>query len=105
MAGADIVTREADYVRVPGIVEGAPPVRVFEVMGMSDQISADKRTIRDRYLAALALYRARQFAAARPLFEELEKQGDGVSAVYIGRCMEYESVPPAGELIHEIHGK
>jgi adenylate cyclase len=105
LAGDGLVVREVDYVRVPGIVEEAAPLRLFEIVGARGKVDGGVLERRERFLAALALYRRKEFAAARRGFEDLARHGDSVSRVYVGRCEEFERAPPTGELVHEIHSK
>lgn len=72
--------RQLDLVRVKG---KSQPVAIYEVMEDNDH----NRRIRERFDAALTLYFARDFAAARPLFAALaETDGDRCSQVFMARC-------------------
>lgn len=91
-----IEVRELDQVRVAGKKEA---VRVFELLSLRGQLSAEKRETVDRYHEALALYRQRRFAdAAIVLDTRLAKDPqDGPTAALLKRCQEYvETPPPAG---------
>jgi hypothetical protein len=105
LCGPDVVLRELDLVRVPGIVGSAAPVRLFEVMGERGKIPEDRERLRNQFEQALALYRQREFALALRTFEDLANSGDPVSQVYVSRCAEFEHSPPKGELVYEIQTK
>jgi len=85
--------RELDAVRVMGKEE---PVRLFELRRRGPA-TTEEMPLLDGYARALALYRARQFADARLLFESLLKRfaGDGPSALMLARCDRMLSAPPA----------
>lgn len=81
------VFREVDRVKVKG---KHLPVVMYELMVTNQEILP-------RFLEGLEIYRSRDFAAARLIFEELAGQyNDGPSKLYVSRCDEYcESPPPA----------
>ncbi len=88
-AGATIVSREVDTLRVVGKKH---PVRVFELIGEAGSVAGETAGSLGEYQSALEAYRARNFEAALRLFESLEK--DPVAVVYAGRCREYLASPP-----------
>ncbi len=91
MAGDDTVElcrdrfewREIDRVRVVG---RATPVTLYEPLGKKGDVGADVLRTRDRYEAALALYRAQDFSAAKDAFQKLAAEGDGASGKAVERC-------------------
>lgn len=77
--------REVDRVRVKGKHK---PIVLFELM-------VTKQELLPRFEEALERYRAREFAAAQRIFDELaQRYDDGPSRVYSGRCAEYLATPP-----------
>ena len=90
------VTRDVDYVRVPGVHD---PIYLFEVITEIGNESAMREPLRSHlatYKTALALYRARNFAAARASFQKLLLFGeDKPSRMYLERCDQFaENAPP-----------
>ena len=83
-AGDGFVFREIDLVRVKGRAGAVP---VFELVGRRANAKVDPR-----FPAALALYRAREFAAAREAFAALD--GDPVAAAMAARCAILAAAPP-----------
>ncbi|MEI6206857.1 MAG: adenylate/guanylate cyclase domain-containing protein [Desulfuromonadales bacterium] len=78
--------REVDRVKVKG---KHLPIVMYELM-ISD------RDILPHFEKALDMYRAQDFAGAKPLFEELAaSRNDGPSRLYAGRCDEYLAAPPS----------
>jgi adenylate cyclase len=95
-AGDGFVFREVDLVRVKGRAGAAP---VFELVGRKGATtSAD-------FPAALALYRARDFAAARDAFTAIPD--DRVAAILARRCAALVDAPPADgwDGVYDQHGK
>ncbi len=82
-AGPTFVFREVDVVRVKGRAGAAP---VYELVG---RVGA---RVDERFADALALYRKRDFAAARELFTQLD--GDETAAIMARRCAQLASAPP-----------
>jgi adenylate cyclase len=84
LAGGGIETREIDSIRVVG---KADPVRVYELLGMKGDITADGAQLRNQYERGLGLYRARKWEEARAAFDECLKikPDDGPSLLFIGR--------------------
>ena len=78
--GQDIAFREIDRVRVVGRDE---PVDLYEPLGLRS----------DAYAAALAAYRAGEFARAVEMWQPLE-QTDCVAAAMLGRARQFSSAPP-----------
>jgi adenylate cyclase len=82
-AGPAYVFREVDVVRVKGRAGSAP---VFELVGRAGA------RVDDRFVAALAAYRRREFEVAREKFAALA--GDATAAVMARRCAELAATPP-----------
>ncbi|HEX9078740.1 MAG TPA: adenylate/guanylate cyclase domain-containing protein [Desulfuromonadaceae bacterium] len=77
--------REVDRVRVKGKQQ---PVVMYELMIANAEILP-------RFEEGLARYRARDFAAARAVFDDLAaSHGDGPSRLYAERCADYMECPP-----------
>lgn len=91
MAGDDTVDicrdrfewRELDRVRVVGRER---PVTLYEPLGPKGDVAPEVLEIRDRYEAALALFRGREFEAAKAAFSQLASEGDGASEKAVERC-------------------
>jgi adenylate cyclase len=86
-AGPAFVFREVDLVRVKGRAAAAP---VFQLLGRTGETHID-----DRWTAALAAYRERDFAGARAGFAELS--GDPAAAALATRCAKLAETPPGDD--------
>jgi adenylate cyclase len=88
--------RILDNVRVKGKDE---PVTILEPMGLSDDVSAGDKDERDRFHAALELYKQQEFAEAVAVFEQLEDEfGERfVHQLYINRCKHFLAEPPSAD--------
>ena len=95
-AGARFAFREVDLVRVKGRAGAAP---VYELVGRAGA------PIAPGFAAALALYRARDFAAARAAFAALAD--DAVACVMTARCAALVAEPPGADWdgVYDQHGK
>jgi adenylate cyclase len=93
MARDAIETREIDLVAVAGKSE---PIRIFELLAARGALSADQVARRDRFEAALAAYRARDWAAARAGFEACAQRpgGDPPAQVFLDRLARLAAEPP-----------
>jgi adenylate cyclase len=91
-----VEARELDLVRVAGKTNSE---RVYELIGMKGEISAEKRKVVDLYGQALLAYRARQFTDAKGLVGEALRtdQTDGPSRRLFALCTEYEVHPPPAD--------
>ena len=94
-AGAGIVTRELDLVRVKG---KRLPVRIFEVLGAAEAAAAWGPLV-DQFHGALAAYRARRWRDALQGLEGVRARypDDGPSRLYIERCHALLAAPPGPE--------
>ena len=93
-AGPGLAFRETDLVRVQGRRE---PVRILELAGRETDFAVGRRDGHAAFARALALYRDRQFQAARDLFlDALAALGgkDGPCETFIGRSQRYLLSPP-----------
>lgn len=84
LAGDAIEAREIDAIRVVGKTE---PVRVYELIAVKGNIPPLLAQLRDHYERGLALYRERQWDAAREAFGECLKLApqDGPSLLFVER--------------------
>jgi adenylate cyclase len=92
-AGADFAWREVDRVRVKGKHE---PVTIHSILDPAAPGEIE------RWGEGLGLYRARRFAEARRVFEELAPVGGdgetgGLYRLYAERCRTLEAAPPGPE--------
>jgi len=83
--------RELDLVAVKGKDQ---PVKVYEVLDVAGSTPAATLAVARRFEQGLAEYRARRFASARVIFEELAANGDPPAKAYIARCDEFIATPP-----------
>lgn len=93
MAGDSIESREIDSIMVLGREE---PVRIYELGAMAGELSAERRTLFDRYGEGLALYRLGKWdAAAKALHTALQGDpGDGPSKTLLARIEQFKATPP-----------
>ena len=96
LAGDDLVFREVDSLQVLGKTE---PVRVFELVGLPDDLSATQEEGLKRFEAALADYRARQWERAENGFRQVLKviPDDGPSRVFLKRIEAFKQVAPGDD--------
>jgi adenylate cyclase len=93
LAGDDLAFREIDSLRVAGKLE---TVRVYELLGMADELSESGRQRIQAYEAGLARYRAQDWDAAEAAFREclaIEPQ-DPPSQVMLERIAAFRQTPP-----------
>jgi class 3 adenylate cyclase len=88
-----IETREIDLVAVAGKSE---PVHVFELLAARGSLTPEAAARRDHFEAALAAYRARDWAAARAAFEACAQEpgGDPPARVFLERLDRLAADPP-----------
>jgi adenylate cyclase len=90
-----ILTRRLDRVRVVGINE---PVRLHELLEMSDTATSEQRKLVDIFHQALDSFESRKWKEALQGFEEANSiENGGPSAVYLRRCKAYANNPPPDE--------
>jgi len=80
-------TRLVDQVRAKGKQK---PVRVYEVIGPSEQTLSPHQTL---FCEGFALYQKRDFEAAARCFEK-GLVGDPVCRVFLDRCRHFKTFPP-----------
>lgn len=93
LAGDMLAFREIDSLRVAGKLE---PVRVYELLGMADELSDADRQRVQAYEAGLAHYRAQDWDAAEAAFNEclaIEPK-DQPSQVMLARVEAFRLKPP-----------
>lgn len=88
----DFVCRELDLIRVKGKER---PVRIFELMGLKDQVSEVTLKHLGVFQKGLELYRARNFLAATSQFRELLE--DPPAQAFLQRCERFIQNPPPAE--------
>jgi len=93
-AGSELAFREIDLLRVAG---RRAPVRVFELLGHSKELSSEQHALCERYAEALARFRARDFAGAEERFAAALAidAHDGPSRMLIARARALRASPPA----------
>jgi class 3 adenylate cyclase len=101
-AGDAILAREIDRVRVLG---RSQPVQLFEPLAPAGEASPELRAFAARWEEALALYRAREFAAAARAFAALAP--DAAASVLRARAEAFAAAPPPGawDGVHELEEK
>jgi class 3 adenylate cyclase len=94
LARAAIETREIDLVAVAGKSE---PIQIFELLAIRGGLSAEEMAHRDRFEAALAAYRARDWASARSGFQACAEGpgGDPPACAFLERLDRLAADPPA----------
>ncbi len=93
LAGECFVLREIDSLRVVGKLE---PVKVYELIGLADEISDTTRQAVQAYESGLARYRAQDWGAAEAAFREClaSAPGDKPSQVMLERIATFRQTPP-----------
>ncbi|WP_237763369.1 adenylate/guanylate cyclase domain-containing protein [Thiobacillus denitrificans] len=93
LAGDTLAFREIDSLRVAGKQE---TVRVFELLGMADELSESGRQRIQAYEAGLARYRAQDWDAAEAAFRECLTYApdDRPSQVMLARVAVFRQKPP-----------
>jgi adenylate cyclase len=94
-AGAAVVARELDLVRVKG---KRLPVRVFEILGPGSEEAQWDGLLR-RFAAGVAAYRERRWQEAQTAFSAVlaTRPDDSASRLYVRRCVELATAPPGPE--------
>ncbi len=95
-AGASIEAREVDWIAVKGKTE---PVAVYELLGLTGEISEERLLSRDRYEEGLAAYRKFDWQAAEAAMREVLRllPNDGPAKVLLARLEHLQSQPPASD--------
>ena len=88
--GRMFLLRRLDRLVVKGKTK---PVKVFEVVGRSDDVDDEQREAVCRFHEALALYYRRRFEEARDAFAALRDR-DPAATVYVERCELFMVSPP-----------
>ncbi|WP_293385723.1 adenylate/guanylate cyclase domain-containing protein [Phenylobacterium sp.] len=91
--GGGFVLRRLDRLVVKG---KTLPIAVFEVVGRAGAVADEVLARLAAFEQALALHDARDFAAARAIFESLAST-DPPSRVYAQRCAAYQAEPPPAD--------
>jgi len=94
MAGGNrIIAREVDAIKVVGKQE---PVKVYEPMGYTEEISPTTLKMIDHYTDGLNAYRKQEFDLAVDLFNSALAlvPMDGPSLALLDRCRQYKLDPP-----------
>jgi class 3 adenylate cyclase len=88
-----VETREIDLVAVAGKSE---PIRIFELLAAKGGLSPEALAHRERFAAALAAYRGRDWPAARAAFEAClqDPEGDPPAQVFLARLDRLAADPP-----------
>jgi class 3 adenylate cyclase len=94
--GDRIFTRRLDRIRVVGVNS---PVRIYEVLELSDSVTPELRAQTELFHEALSFFEARDWNAALSTFDKtLEgSPDDRPSLLYAERCRQYLQTPPAGD--------
>ncbi len=92
---ADLVhVRELDFIVVKGKTE---PVKIYEVIGLrKDELSAEKKSLLEKYAQGRDFYMAKDFHNAIQKFQEvLTIEPDNIAAqIHIERCQDFLIHPP-----------
>lgn len=92
-AKQDIEARDLDLIRVKGKKE---PRRVYELLARQSQLHEDVVLGREKYHAAIAMYRQGDFQGAMSFFEQTldYMPNDPVTKIYINRTQSFLEYPP-----------
>ena len=86
----DFVCRELDLIRVKGKEQ---PVKIFELVGLKDEVMPEKLMQIETFEKALLAYRAKNFLMAQQQFSAI--QNDPPSGVFVKRCEQFLASPPS----------
>ena len=104
LAGDSLTFRELDCVQVQG---RRAKISVYELVGYSHEVSQAERLKIERYHAALAEYRKKDWDKALTILATLVQDNDAPSKVMANRCREYIENPPSAEWcgVHQLDSK
>jgi len=71
------------------------PIHIYELIWKKWVISETQRNIYSEFMGAIKLYRNKNFSKARDIFENLIKDNDSPSKIYLERCEYYLKNPPS----------
>jgi adenylate cyclase len=93
LAGDSLAFREIDSLRVAGKLE---PVKVYELLGVADELAAGDRQRIQAYEVGLARYRAQDWVAAEAAFRDClaGAPDDRPSEVMLARIAAFRVTPP-----------
>jgi len=95
MAGENIRSRFIDSVRVPGILDEAPPLRIHQVVDIIDKNKKSDDKLYSMFQEAMAEYESGHFEKALPIFELcVEEFNDPPSKVFLERTQVLIGEPP-----------
>lgn len=88
-----VVARELDTIKVAG---KSIATRVYELIGLAGEVSAEKQAVLAAYARALTLYRERRFPEAQRAFDQVLALDafDGPSKALKSRCFQFSLNPP-----------
>jgi adenylate cyclase len=93
-AGDEFVFRYLDILRYKGKVT---PVRIYELVGLKESVSAEKLNVIAEFEKALGFYQSKKFTEALEIFKKLAEEGDKPSGAFIWRCEDFIKNPPSPE--------
>lgn len=90
----EFLLREMDLIRVKG---KSQPIKIYEVFCAKEELSEQKLQVVQTFESALKLYREQRWDDAVKLFSTVGrlKENDYASSMYIQRCKEFKTHPPA----------
>ena len=91
--GSAFLTRQLDHVRIVGIHK---PFLIYELSGTAAKADKEKLIFHGKWKKALMLFKQRQYKQAAYLFKELKTEypDDGVTPLYLQRCINFLKKPP-----------
>jgi len=94
--GERFLCRKLDRIKVTGIKE---PVRIFEIMETMENASPEFYKKAALFHNAHSLFESRRWQDAEIAFKHVLEQfpADGPSAIYLGKCQEYQRNEPAAD--------
>jgi class 3 adenylate cyclase/CheY-like chemotaxis protein len=92
--GNEFICRSLDRVRVVGI---SSPVRIYEITGFRDGVSAADIEKAAAWEEAMKLFESRQYEGAEKIFASLSGAEDETAKIYTNRCRDFIAFPPPGD--------